>query len=137
MNRINHLAVLVSVVAHQILGYLWYSAAPWARARLEALGRPLSDLNAVDPAALAADILCWLLGGYVIAWLASKTDSTTAGRGAMLGGALWLGVGLAAIVPHYMFAGIPPTVIVIDAANMLVALLTSGAIIGGWRKKAA
>jgi hypothetical protein len=135
MKRINHLAVIVAVILHQAIGYFWYSPAPWAVARLTALGRPASDVNAVDPAALVVDIIGWLIASYVIAWLIARTGFTTAAKGAMLGALLWLGIAMPTLLPHYLFAGIKPVVTVIDAANVLVACLLTGAIVGGWRRK--
>ncbi|HVZ39447.1 MAG TPA: DUF1761 domain-containing protein [Candidatus Kapabacteria bacterium] len=132
MGKINHLAVLVSVVLHQALGFVWYSAAPWAAGRLAALGRPATDAAAVDPAGLAADIIGWIAASYVIAWLVRKANATTMAGGMLIGCVLWLGIGLPALVPHYIFAGIRPVVTVIDGANILVACLITGAIMGRW-----
>ncbi|MBS1913894.1 MAG: DUF1761 domain-containing protein [Bacteroidetes bacterium] len=132
MGKINHLAVLVSVVLHQALGFVWYSAAPWAAGRLAALGRPAADAGTVDPAGLAADIVGWILASYVTAWLVRRTNTTTMARGMLIGCVLWLGIGLPVLVPHYIFAGIKPIVTAIDGANVLVACLITGAIMGRW-----
>ena len=75
MDRINHVAVIVAVIVHQVLGFLWYSVAPFAATRLEALGKSPEKRNAVDPAALAMDIAGWFLASYLIAWLIQKTNS--------------------------------------------------------------
>lgn len=136
MNRVNHLAVLVSVVLHQLLGFVWYSAAPWAVARLEALGRPATDVNVVDPVGLASDIVGWIVASYVMAWAIEKSGSRGAMPGVRVGLVLWIGIAMPAVIPHYVFAGIRPMVTAIDAANLLVACVVTGAIVGGWRRTA-
>src|SRR6185503_19308063 len=137
MKSINHVAIVVSVILHQILGFLWYSPAPWVNTRLEALGRPLTEASAVDPVALALDIVGWFLASYVIAWLVKKTGADTAAKGALLGLVLWLGLAVPTLVPHYAFAGVKPVVTVIDLANVLVACVMTGAILAAWPKKPA
>lgn len=137
LQRTNHVAVIVTVVLHQILGFLWYSVAPWAVPRLEALGKPASDVNAVDPVALGLDIVGWILAAYVVAWLIQKTGVNSAGGGAMLAVILWLGLALPTLVPHYAFAGLQTIVTVVDAANVLVALLITAIILAVWPARSA
>ncbi len=137
MKRFNHLAILVSVILHQILGFLWYSPAPWVPIRLQALGHPLSEAGTVDPVALIIDIIGWILASYLIAWLVEKTGADSATKGAMLGAGLWLGLAVPTLAPHYAFAGIQPIVTVIDLANVLVAALITGALLAAWRPKTA
>jgi hypothetical protein len=124
------IAIILSVVLHQLLGYLWYAVLPFAGTRLAALGRPASEVSIVDPVALTADFVLWIVASVVLVTLASRSMTRTAGQGAMLGALLWMGVALPAIVPHYAFAHIPGSVSAIDAANSLVTLLISGAVIG-------
>ena len=103
--------------------------------RLEALGRPLTEASAVDPVALALDIVGWFLASYVIAWLIQKIGADTAAKGALLGLVLWLGLAVPTLAPHYAFAGVKPVVTVIDMANVLVACVMTGAILAAWPKK--
>ena len=53
----------------------------------------------------------------------------------MLGIVVWLGLMLPALLPHYAFIGLKPLVMAIDAADLLVASLMTGAILGAWRTK--
>jgi hypothetical protein len=131
---INHLAIVVAVIAHQLLGFLWYSVAPFATTRLEALGKPPTDVNVVDSFALALDVIGWILASYVIAWLIVRLQARSAAQGAGLGFLLWLGLAVPTLVPHYAFAGLTPVVTVIDVLNVLVAAVLTGAILGAWRQ---
>ncbi|MEW5985610.1 MAG: DUF1761 domain-containing protein [Chloroflexota bacterium] len=135
MKQFNHVAIIVSVILHQVLGFLWYTVAPWVPTRLTALGRPLTEASMVDPVALGQDIVGWILASYVIAWLIQKTHTTSAGQGVALGFMLWLGLAVPTLAPHYAFAHIPPIVTAIDLGNVLVAALITGALLAAWRKK--
>jgi hypothetical protein len=136
MKPINHLAVLVTVVLHQALGYLWYSPILFVRARLAALGLPAANATVVDPVALGMDVVTWIAGAYVMAFLVQKTSSTTAGKGAALGALVWL-VQVPALAPKLAFAGIKPIVTLIDLGNLLLVTVLTCTILGAWQKKGA
>jgi hypothetical protein len=134
MKGVNHIAVIVAVILHQALGFLWYGVLffdPWLRG----LGKNYTDVNPTDPVLLAVDVVTWLIAAYVLAWLLRRTNTTTAIGGMKLGTLLWLGVSLATLVPHYAFAGLSPMVIAIDSANTLVALILMGGLLGTWPRR--
>jgi hypothetical protein len=134
MKRINRGAVFVAVVLHQVLGYLWYGvffAKPW----LAGLDKTPSDINPNDPLPYIVDVAGWILASLVMAWLVVRLDIKSALGGAILGAFLWLGLMLPALLPHYAFIGLKPVVMAIDSADLLVASLITGAILGAWRTK--
>ena len=134
MKQINRVAVFVAVVLHQVLGFLWYGvffAKPW----LAGLGKTLADMNPNDPMPYILDVVGWILASLVMAWLVVRLDIRTAAACALLGIALWLGLMLPALLPRYAFIGLKPIVMAIDAADLLVASLITGAILGAWRTK--
>ena len=134
MRQINHLAVLVTVILHQVLGFLWYSPFLFVPARLAALGLPASEATVVDPVAIGMDAITWLVAAYVMAFLVQKTGSTSAGKGAALGALLFL-VEIPAIAPKYAFAHIKPIVTAIDLGNLLLVTVITCVILGAWQKK--
>jgi hypothetical protein len=134
MRQINHLAVLVTVILHQVLGFLWYSPFLFVPARLAALGLPASEATAVDPVAIGIDAVTWIVAAYVMAYLVQKTDAKSAGKGAALGALLFL-IEIPALAPKYAFAHIKPIVAVIDLGNLLVVTLITCSILGAWQKK--
>ncbi len=136
MKQVNHLAVLATLILHQVLGTLWYSPYAFVGARLAALGRPASDASVVDPTALGMDVVTWLVATYAMAWLVQRTGATTLRKGAALGVLLWL-VEIPALAPKLAFAGISPTVTAIDLGNLLVVTVLTCAILGAWQKKGA
>ena len=136
MKGINHLAVVVSVILHQALGFLWY-AVLFGNSWCAGLSRSPGDINQTDPLPYLLDMAGWLLASYVMAWLIQKTNTEGPVKGALLGAVLWLGFAVPALVPHYAFAGLKPVVMVIDTANVLVAFVVTGTILAAWRKKVA
>lgn len=130
-------ALLLSVVAHQILGYAWYSPAPWAVARLRAINRPDTDVSRVDPTELLIDVVGWVLFTIVTDWLMAKTHTRGALSGAIFGAILWLGVAMPTLAPHYAFMSVQSIVLLVDSANVLVAAVISGAILGFFRSQPA
>src|SRR5438046_1925949 len=91
MKGINHLAVVVAVILHQVLGFLWYGVLlfdPW----LAGLSKSRSEINQSDPVPYVLDILGWFLAAYTMAWLIRKTNADSPGKGALLGAVLWLGL---------------------------------------------
>ena len=132
MKQINRVAVFVAVVMHQVLGFLWYGvffAKPW----LAGLGKTPADINPNDPMPYILNVVGWIIASLVMAWLVVRLDIRTAAAGALLGIVLWLGLMLPALLPHYAFIGLKPLVMAIDAADLLVASLITGAILGAWR----
>ncbi len=134
MRGVNGVAVLVSVIAHQLLGFVWYGVLffdPW----LEGLGKQPVDIDQSNPLPYIIDIGGWFLASCVIGWLVRVVNARSALQGAMLGVVLWLGLALPTLVPHYAFAGVSPVVALIDAADVLVACMMTGAIFAVWPKR--
>jgi hypothetical protein len=130
--RINWLAILVALIAQQVLGFLWYSEIllfePWAAGtglRSEELVLRAGPLIHATIAALLLPI--------GIAWVLHKTNL----QGLKAGGLVGLGAGLLFIAPavvvHESFLGYPPTVLAIDAGKEVVGAFLVGVILGGWR----
>lgn len=67
-------ALILSLVAHQILGYAWYSPAPWAVARLQAIGRPATDVSRVDPVELGIDVVGWVFYTLVVEFVMQRAN---------------------------------------------------------------
>jgi hypothetical protein len=135
MKGVNHLAVVVAVILHQVLGYLWYGVLfldPW----LAGLSKSASGFDQSEPCPYILDIVGWSVASYVMAWLVRKTGADSPAKGAVLGAVLGLGLAVPALVPHYAFAGLKPIVMVIDAANVLVACVVTGTILAAWQKPA-
>ncbi len=135
MSRTNHWAVLVLVLVHQGLGFLWYSPFLFLNQWLTGLGKTKAQMNPSDPVPFIAAILASIVSCYIIAFLVDKTHSSTFGEGVMLGITLFLGLVVPAIAPHYLFAGVAKPVLLIDLSGSFVTTLITAVVLSVWQRK--
>src|SRR5256886_3781877 len=94
--NINILAVLVAAVLTFVLGAVWYSPVLFAKQWMAAQGYTPEKLEEMKrrgvTRAYAVSVLCYLVTAYVMALLASYTNSTTLAQGLWLGFLSWLPV---------------------------------------------
>jgi hypothetical protein len=135
--RINYAAVVVSAVLYFALGAAWFTALskPWA----EGAGFTPEQITAAKPQPLPfiGAFIANLVLAYVLAWLVARTGETSAARGAKLGALLWVGLVATTMGTEIAFELRSLQFFLITAGYPLVGLLLMGAIVGGWRKKAA
>lgn len=143
MSKHNHLAVWVSIILSQVLGFVTYTyllAKPWIE------GQPLrwpkgmdEDMSNMEGSEMMMpfvwDVLGSILLCYFISWLVIRLNIASAGKGFELGIWIVLGVLVKAILGHYGFLDMSMPVMAIDFGFTAVVVLISAMIIGGWRKK--
>jgi len=137
MYRINHGAVIVVTILHQIVRYLWY--APWVFLD--------SWMNAfrLDPQALTdttllpfiTAILASLAYCYLFAWLINRLMITRILHGLGLAVLLWLPLGGLWTTSQYLVADIPWSGIMVDILGTLTNAILAGVILTLWRKRVA
>jgi len=135
MYRINHGAVIVTTIVHQIVRYLWYSPSvffdPWMSAfRLTPLA--MTDLTLIPfiVALLGALSFC-----YLFAWLINRLMITRLLQGLALAVALWLPHAGFWTMSQYLSAEIPWPGILVDVLGTLVNVILAGVILTLWRKR--
>jgi hypothetical protein len=135
MLKHNHIAIIVAVILHQVIGFLWYSPFlflhPWAAG----LGKKVTDLDTANPAPFIADIVGWFFACYFISWLVQRVPVNTFKQGLGVAILLWTGVALPLLAPHYLFAGVHQDVLLIDAMNALVQLAAACCLLAVWKKR--
>src|SRR2546427_9869584 len=103
--NINILAVLVAAVLTFVLGAVWYSPVLFAKQWMVAQGYMPEKLEEMKrrgvTRAYAVSVLCYLVTAYVMALLASYTNSTTLAQGLWLGLLSWLGVAPPGALPAH------------------------------------
>src|SRR5438094_8878091 len=101
--NINIFAVLVAAVLTFVLGAVWYSPVLFAKQWMAAQGYTPEKLEEMKrkgvTRAYAVSVLCYLVTAYVMAPLASDTNSTTLAQG--------LGVGFLSCLGFSPTVGIP------------------------------
>jgi len=135
MVKHNHLAIIVAVVIHQVIGFLWYSPflflGPW----VQGLGKQVGELDMSNPAPFLADIVGWVFTCYFISWLVQRLAVETFQQALGLSILLWVGVAVPLMAPHYLFAGLHSNVLMIDAMNALVQLAATCCLLAVWRRR--
>lgn len=129
-NRINWIAVALSVVALEGFGFLWYGVlmkAPWTAAYVEVFGRgpDLSNVAVMQSLGMV-NTLILTLGLAKILPALGKT-----GFKAIKGAALiWLAFNFTTMAIEYLYMGIGLRLVGINMAYQLIAYLIAGTIMG-------
>src|SRR3989454_113678 len=135
--NINILAVLVAAVLTFVLGAVWYSPVLFAKQWMAAQGYTPEKLEEMKrrgvTRAYAVSVLCYLVTAYVMALLASYTNSTTLAQGLWLGFLSWLGVAPPGRAPPETFSGQTIPARVLPAGYQLSYLVLMGVLLSVWR----
>lgn len=138
MGRINHLAVLVTVVLRQAIGFGWYHSRALGDAWMAGLGITPDQMRPTA-SSFAVSILAGFLFSYAVAWLIQRTRAEGWFGGLKIGLVLAFAVEGGAIASHYGFfaaaGAIQPIVAAIDIGHDLVAGVVTGILLGAWRKR--
>ena len=135
--KTNYPAVLVCAVVYWLLGALWYDvlfSKQWM-AYEQFTDAQTKSLGPVWPYVLA--LAFNLLIAWVLAQICIWRNANTAARGAAIGVLLWLGIVGPITFTTYMYEMRPKGLFAINEFYPLVGLCLMGAILGGWKKKAA
>jgi hypothetical protein len=134
--RINWLAILVAMIAQQVLGFIWYSRALFAESWMAGIGKRPEDL-VPTPGPFILAIIAAVLLPIGMSWILEHCGVRGLKGGLLVG----LGVGVAASAPavivHEAFLGYPAVVLAIDGAKEIVTALMVGLILGAWPRKLA
>lgn len=135
MTKHNHIAIVVAVILHQVIGFLWYSEFLFVHQWMAGLGKKANDFDMSNPTPFIADIVGWFFASYFISWLVQRTRIQSFNQAVGLAVLLWVGVALPLLAPHYLFAGIHTSVLMIDAMNALVQLAVTCCLLAVWRRR--
>ena len=135
--NVNILAVLVAALLTFLLGAFWYSPVLFAKQWMAAQGYAPEKLDAMKrrgaTRAYVVSVVCYVVMAYVVALLASYTNSTTLAQGLWLGFLSWLGFAATIGLTAHMFSEKPIAAWVIDAGYQLAYLVIMGALLSVWR----
>src|SRR2546427_11270137 len=135
--NINILAVLVAAVLTFVLGAVWYSPVLFAKQWMAAQGYTPEKLDEMKrkgvTRAYAVSVLCYLVTAYVMALLASYTNSTTLAQGLWLGFLSWLGFAPPGGVTAHMVSEKAIAAWVLDAGYQPSSLVLMAVPLAVWR----
>ena len=135
-NRINHLAVWILVVIHQLVGFGWYSI--FGEVWLNYHAKTMTDIERTHsfvPYLIA--IVASIFVNYALAWLITRVNATNAIAGLKIAIICWfafLFVEYSTISAFSAFETNPWPLVLIDMGRPFVAFAISGLVLGGWRR---
>jgi hypothetical protein len=135
-SKINHLAVWILVVIHQLIGWGWY--AIFGDQWLNLHARTMTDIEHTHN--IGAYVLAFLASisvNYTLAVLIARTNSTGVWCGLKVALACWfafLFMEYATISVFSAFETNPWPLICIDMGRPLLGFAISGLVLGAWRK---
>ena len=141
-NKTNWLAIIVTAVIGMGLGFLWYGVLfldTWAAGNYITMdeAKEVMFKNGVEVAGswvpMVANTVAMIVYALIMNWLINRTNSTSWGKGAALGGIIGSIVTINTFVTD-QFAANPSSLRLVDGSYELVLFTVFGAIIGGWRK---
>ena len=133
--KINHGAVVVSVVFSFILGFLWYGPIfgdPWMA--MVGLDQATIDANPPGAGIWITQIISSLIQMYVLAWLFVKMNIESGLKGCMVGLLIGFAFNHMAGMSSGMFALYPYALSWVTGGFTMVFLGVAGFIMGAWRK---
>jgi hypothetical protein len=137
--RINHAAVWVLVVVHQLIGFGWY--AIFGNVWLNLHAKTMTDIdNPHDVAPYIVAIAASIVVNYALARLLGCLGKDSAVGGLKIAVLCWfafLFVEHATMSVFSAFGTNPWPLILIDTGRSLIAFAVSGAVLGAWRKPAS
>ena len=137
MSKINHLAVWLLVVVHQLIGFGWY--AIFGNIWLNLNAKTMTDIeNPHEVAPYLMAIVTAIVVNYALAWLCARMNAHTAGRGFAIAFNCWLAflfLEYATISMFSAFGTNPWPLILINMGRPFLAFSISGLVLGAWPKR--
>jgi hypothetical protein len=137
--RINHLAVWILVIVHQLVGFGWYTIFNNLWLNLHA--KTMTDIdNPHEAAPFLVAIAASIVVNYALAWLIARLDARSALCGlkiALLCFFSFLFVEHATIAAFSAFGTSPWPLVFLDMGRPLIAFTISGLVLGAWPKEAS
>lgn len=131
--RINHVAVWVAAIVYFLFGWLWYTVfgAAWMAAMRK------TGPNEMNPANYLWSFLMGLILAYATAIALERAENGGWKHGVSF--ALFMGIALFATQTfnQILYAGTPFILWLINTGYVVVGFAIIGAIVGGWKQKAA
>ncbi len=134
--NINYWAVLVSAVAYNVLGGLWYSPILFGKAWMAAQGLTDADAETMKQGAAKAYVVSFigsLIAAFVLAMFVEYAKSTTLQAGLSTGFFIWFGFVATTAAPPYFYEDRSKKVYLMYAGYTLVGFLIMAAILTLWK----
>ena len=135
--KINHLAVWILVIVHQLIGWGWYTV--FGDMWLNQHAKTMNDIERThNVGAYVLAVVTAIIVNYALAWLLSRLNAASAVAGLKIALVCWfafLFVEHSTIAVFSAFETNPWPLICIDMGRPFVAFGVSGLVLGAWRKR--
>lgn len=135
-NKINHVAVWILVVIHQLVGWGWY--AIFGNIWLNLHAKTMTDIERThDWIAYLIAIVAAIIVNYALAWLIARLNATSAAAGLKIALVCWfafLFVEYSTISVFSAFETNPWPLVFINMGRPFIAFAVSGLVLGAWRR---
>jgi len=132
--NVNLIAVLVSAIAAQIIGAMWYSPVLFGKAWMKLVGYTKKDLDAAKKKGMGKSYLFSFIGAFlmaeVFAYAFAYADGSTSVDGIILGFWLWLGLIMPVNLSPVLWTNSSMKLFYIETGYYLVTIMVIGIIIG-------
>jgi hypothetical protein len=136
-NRINHAAVWILVVIHQIIGFGWYTI--FGNVWLNLHAKTMTDIDKPnDPMPYIVAIVASIVVNYALARLLVCLGKDSAIGGLKIALLCWfafLFVEHATVAAFSAFGTNPWPLVFLDMGRALLAFAVSGLVLGAWQRK--
>jgi len=132
--KINHAAVWILVMLHQVIGGIWYSPFLFGEKWTELIGKTMSDFSDAGMLPYVISIIASIITNYVMAYLFVKLGVDNFIKGLYYAFLFWMGFLFVETVTFYSFELKPIGLSLINSGKSLVTFLLSGFILGMWNK---
>jgi len=131
---INHVAVWLLALIHQLVSFGWYTIFGDAWMRL--LQKTESDFGNPEVMPFVISFIASLVVNYTLAWLWKALPVDSANRGFQLSALVALAFVMLPFAVNNLFSLRPLGLALIDGGNYAVNIIFSGVLLGAWRKYA-
>jgi len=132
--KINHVAVWILVVFHQIVAILWYSKFLFGTKWMALLNKTDADFVASSPLNYIIAIITALGMTYLLAWLFKELKINTPLRGLFYAAIFAIGFLVLEMLTVGFFSLKPFSLTLIDGGMYFVNFLIAGIVLGAWKK---
>jgi|SRR3989344_717707 len=136
MYSINFIAVLVSAIINMALGFLWYSPALFGKKWMTSIGKTPEELEAMKQKMGKTYFITFITSivtTYILAFVINLTNTSGAGRGALIGFIVWLGFIATTAINDVLYEKKPWALYYINTGYSLVSLIIVGIVLGVWQ----
>lgn len=132
--KINHTAVWILVLIHQIIGAVWFSPFVFAEQWVHLTGKTMSDFSNATMIPYFVSIAGSIITIYAIAYLFEKLHVESFITGLFYAFIFWFAFLFVELMSFNSFELRPYGLTFIDAGKSLVTFLVTGFVLGVWKK---